>query len=603
MADVTTEIALEYSAKMGELVSELKKLPGISDKEVSKTTKLFDKRMREATKAAKRAADANRDSWKGAGQTAEGFKRIADAAGGSAAGYAGQIEHLTRSALALGETLGPAGVAAVAAGVALGGLVAAGAAAALQMSALVVELDQARRQPVVTKEQIQSAWALDAAVLELQRSSKELVVVLGAEFAPALTTVVQATAAVITETREWIPLVVGVGSAVLDVVAAFTGLWALDIPGRMDAIAASHGKVVQQVDSTSMAYITLGRSWKLQHDKIQKGIDERNRKWAAHQALILKGANEQARALETISAAESQLSSLYESSYGALLEGEDKIRWAYAQRIAQVDELASRGADLQLAEATSAALAMARDQELLDFQIAASDQAAKAWIDAEAQKAAASRASAEARRAAELKLQADIISASASTATAVIGSLIQIAETNAQVKENMSSAEKAHARQAFATMKALSILQAGILGAVAIMQGFAQMGPIAGAVAAVGVGAMTAAQIAVIASKQPPEFALGGMVEPYQMGSPDHTRPVMTDAEAVMTRRGVNALGGPEGVEAANRGEQVQPIELVMQYKQHILDRVLADNLLRGGPLDRRIRKAGRRTGHRRSTT
>jgi hypothetical protein len=59
-------------------------------------------------------------------------------------------------------------------------------------------------------------------------------------------------------------------------------------------------------------------------------------------------------------------------------------------------------------------------------------------------------------------------------------------------------------KKEFQTQKAFSIVQALIGGAQAIIQGFAQLGPIGGAIAAIATGIMTAAQIAVIQSQKPP---------------------------------------------------------------------------------------------------
>ncbi len=61
-----------------------------------------------------------------------------------------------------------------------------------------------------------------------------------------------------------------------------------------------------------------------------------------------------------------------------------------------------------------------------------------------------------------------------------------------------------------------AVIQAIINGALAITQAFAQLGPIGGAVSAVIVGAMTAAQIAAIKS-QPVPYATGGYVDRKQI--------------------------------------------------------------------------------------
>jgi len=70
-------------------------------------------------------------------------------------------------------------------------------------------------------------------------------------------------------------------------------------------------------------------------------------------------------------------------------------------------------------------------------------------------------------------------------------------------------------RKAFNASKAFNIAQIVVNTATAIMKGFAELGPIGGAIAAVILGAIGAAQIAVVASQPPPPkpaFAEGGVV-------------------------------------------------------------------------------------------
>lgn len=85
----------------------------------------------------------------------------------------------------------------------------------------------------------------------------------------------------------------------------------------------------------------------------------------------------------------------------------------------------------------------------------------------------------------------------------------------AEAKENELLAEKDRlARKQFESQKATEIAMAVVNGAAAIVKGFAELGPIGGAIAAVVTGATTAAQIATIASqKYVPMLAKGGVVD------------------------------------------------------------------------------------------
>lgn len=90
-------------------------------------------------------------------------------------------------------------------------------------------------------------------------------------------------------------------------------------------------------------------------------------------------------------------------------------------------------------------------------------------------------------------------------------------------KKKISEIEKKAAKEKyeiekkqFETNKTFQIINAVIAGALAIVQSFSQLGPIAGAIAAVLIGATTIAQVATISSQQPPaapSFMEGGYTE------------------------------------------------------------------------------------------
>lgn len=99
-------------------------------------------------------------------------------------------------------------------------------------------------------------------------------------------------------------------------------------------------------------------------------------------------------------------------------------------------------------------------------------------------------------------------------------------------------------KKEFETQKAFSIVQALIGAAQAIVQAFAQLGPIAGAIAAVTVGISTAAQIAAIQSQKPPAapgFA-GGVIGLNGPGTEtsDSIPARLSKGESVITASGTN---------------------------------------------------------------
>jgi len=99
--------------------------------------------------------------------------------------------------------------------------------------------------------------------------------------------------------------------------------------------------------------------------------------------------------------------------------------------------------------------------------------------------------------------------------------------------------------KAFNANKAIQALQATIAGALAIVQALAQLGPISGAVAAVGIGITTALQVgAILAQKAPapPAFAKGGYVSGAGSGTSDSIPAMLSNGESVINARSTSAF-------------------------------------------------------------
>ena len=155
------------------------------------------------------------------------------------------------------------------------------------------------------------------------------------------------------------------------------------------------------------------------------------------------------------------------------------------------------------------------------------------------------------------------------------------------------------AKQLFAIQKAAGISEIGIQTAVAVME--AAPNPFLMA----GVGALGAAQAAIVAATPPPEFPGGGVVPASVMqfkaagGSPDHGLVGMEPGEGAVNRRGMDLIG-EDGLRAINQGRApMAPIIVQQVYGHRVFDSFVVDNLRRGGPLASAI--AGqRKPGHRR---
>ena len=147
----------------------------------------------------------------------------------------------------------------------------------------------------------------------------------------------------------------------------------------------------------------------------------------------------------------------------------------------------------------------------------------------------------------------------------------------AQAEEDQSAAMA----KAFALNKALKIGDVAVNTAAAMMQAAATVPTPVLPFALAGMATLGATQAAIIASQEPPSFHLGGIV-----GSrPDERQITARAGEGVLTRQGVNAIGGEAGLAAANRGQGGGPMVIQYVHKHRVLDEVLSESVRRGGPI------------------
>lgn len=144
-------------------------------------------------------------------------------------------------------------------------------------------------------------------------------------------------------------------------------------------------------------------------------------------------------------------------------------------------------------------------------------------------------------------------------ASTFLGGLSSLAAAAAEAQAN-ATGKAAEGLVAFA--KTAGIAQIAINTAVAITQALAQLGPIAGAIAAVGITGVGIAQAAIVAGTDTPVFHTGGL-------APDERSAVVQPGEAVLTREAVKNAGGEEGINRQNRGEvqQQAPVYLQLGHK------------------------------------
>ena len=149
-------------------------------------------------------------------------------------------------------------------------------------------------------------------------------------------------------------------------------------------------------------------------------------------------------------------------------------------------------------------------------------------------------------------------------AQTISGAFDQFAKSNLEFLQSTGQATQEQLEKAFKMQQVAGIAQATINGAVAATKALADLGPVAGAIAAGAISAATVAQIAVISSQKPPTSHMGGVLQPDEQ-----VRTVLT-GEAVLDRATVNRIGGESGVRSLmNEGSSNDSV-VVLQPFRHI---------------------------------
>lgn len=153
------------------------------------------------------------------------------------------------------------------------------------------------------------------------------------------------------------------------------------------------------------------------------------------------------------------------------------------------------------------------------------------------------------------------------------------------MNDRMSGDDEESAMRSFRINQAAALVQIAVNTALAVSKASSQTGVLAAA-AIPGIVALGAAQAAVVASQAPPKFHSGGMI------APDERTITAQTGEGVLSRSGVSAAGGAEGVHALNSGKGGQTIIVQQVWKHKIFDEFITENLRRtGSPLASAIRK------------
>lgn len=586
----TETIELRFLAELGDLRSELSKLPDIGEREAKKLVRGLERQYKQAEKAAKRMASRTMSSTEKMALGLEGVKNSAEGLGGAIGGAAGQVEKMIQSAVRLGASVGPVPAALGAGAVALGLFGAAATAAVGGVVSVIRSADElvgsfselegagvfSPMDPAAEEALHTFADAMDAVGLVGQR----LMVLIGADMA-----------VVLEETAVWVTKFslafsdlaskLDLGTPILQAIGALFGV------GQMTA--AAFGKALELVGKATSGYDQRARDLlgTIREKKTAEESAGKVAKWLAAQRREQAAAEREAASAirDAVSAAREQVAAqqglvaLVSEAESDALSAVERVNRAYDDRITKILEFSMAGAEQALVLEALAEVEERRARDLGALWEQAHDaQMGRLKAEAEEQRRLAQE---EQQRVTE-RVEG-IQALTVKSAQSITGMLTSIHETEMDALLERGDATKEQVLKLHKAQKRAAIAQTLIEAAVATIAlipaySFAAAG--APALAAATVAVPTAASIAQIQSQKPPEFPTGGLVADRIGGSADHVMIGARPDESVLSPRATAALGR-EGVDALNRGA-LGPSQVVLQIDRRTVAEAVADASGRG---------------------
>ena len=284
-------------------------------------------------------------------------------------------------------------------------------------------------------------------------------------------------------------------------------------------------------------------------------------------------AQEMADAAKAMAEAEklnAQVRGIMAASTDDLLDRQDRIEQSYGKTVAALIELEQAGAR---ADSVLKAMSLAEARAAREMSELRAIEAAE--MDALEQKYEERDARRRARHAEEIQENRDKMMFAADSTTMFLGGM---SDAIGQTLENTGQMTVEAARKLHRLNQAAAIGDIVTNAAVAVMKGFAQLGPVGGGINAAAMAALSAAQIAAVSSQPVPEFDVGGMVGSRGYGGPDQVGASLLTGEAVLDRQTVRNIGGADGVRALQRGGGGDTV--VVNSVKHF-DRFLASSMRR----------------------
>lgn len=158
-------------------------------------------------------------------------------------------------------------------------------------------------------------------------------------------------------------------------------------------------------------------------------------------------------------------------------------------------------------------------------------------------------------------------------------------------------AEQKAARRAFRGQQTAAVGQIGMATAVAITQALAQLGPIAGGIAATAIGASGVVQAGLVMAEKPPKFHTGRVPG----GAPDEVAATLKRDEGVANGQAMSTPGFRDVLDAANAGTLgAGSGDTILALNDRAITRIRnrMDKLRRGGRAEVKVRKSGTGTAY-----
>lgn len=568
---------INLKADISELRKELASIEGITAKEARSMAKELEKGFLKSEKAAKKAATGSKQAWskmsKEIDKSTRSLKDNVDAAGDADSTFQGLAsgldlidENLGNMARTAGDAL--AGVEALGKGAMFSNpiFIALAVTAAAVGAAYVYLQEQEEKAAEAAKEHKRVRDALHDSFLEGEERLEQLRFQVD-EQEGAFTEMEAAARKAEHQAR----------SAFAPTMSKLNE--ELTKQNKiLDEAKEAYGKSLQATGPAQEAY----EKQKQVVNEVNNGISHQNKLQREMAGLLTR------QAKNTIAYSDA----VHETTVAAEEASEAESAMADARRAA---EKAAKDAAITTKLETKAfeALAKAMEQSSKEAAQLHADEwaAAQKSVEENNQKTRDRELKAEAKAAAQSVAIKD-------HSLALIGGLQSTAsELSTRLAEEGSEEAKKAALIAFNVAKAAGIGEIAIHTAVAAMRAYADLPPPANVIASGAYIALGAVNAGLVAATPPPSFHSGGMIG----GAPDERLVTARAGEGVLTPQGVNAIGGPAGLAAANRGSAApMQITVVQQYKHRAFGAFVQEDLkLSNSPLRQAI-VGNVRVGHRR---